>query len=391
MGTWQAVWLVASREISTKMRSRSYALATVGMVAAIVVGGVLLKVFGDSDAMKVGLVPETSSLASSVSSLGSEDEEITTVEVTDQAEGEQQLRDGDIDALLVGSPDDLGVVVDSDLDSTLESVFTAISQQQALAAEVEKLGGDPAVVAKAIADAQPDVTALEPSNQDGATIVASYVTGILIFMALITVGQMVAQGVVEEKASRVVELLLAAVRPWQLMTGKVLGIGLVGLIQVGAVVVAGVATATALGLVEASSLGLGSLAIWTLVWFAIGFVTYAVLLAGLASLVSRQEEVGSVISPVTTLMIVPYVVGVSIGTMEPDNPLVVWMSYLPFTSPFVMPVRVAGGDAGTWEALLAAGISIAVVPPLVWLSGRMYNNAVLRTGGRVGIRQALRG
>ncbi|MNW56561.1 ABC-2 family transporter protein [compost metagenome] len=205
-----------------------------------------------------------------------------------------------------------------------------------------------------------------------------------------TCGQLVAQGVVEEKTSRVVELLLATIRPWQLMAGKVLGIGAIGLLQLVVVVGGGVGTAFALGLVDASSVNLGATAAWVLVWFVIGFVMYSLALAALAALVSRQEDVGSVITPVLMLMMIPYIIGISIGPWDPENPLVVWLSYIPFCSPLLMPIRIALGTVETWEILLAVGLSLALVPVLVWLAGKIYSNAVLRTGGRIKLKDALR-
>jgi ABC-2 type transport system permease protein len=240
-------------------------------------------------------------------------------------------------------------------------------------------------VSQQLSSATLDVTALEPQpTRDGAQIVAGYVAGILLFITLQTCAQLVAQGVVEEKSSRVVELLLATVRPWQLMAGKVLGIGVVGLIQVAVVVLGGAGTAAVLGLVDASDIDLGATAAWSLVWFVVGFVMYSLALAALAALVSRQEDIGSVTAPVVMLMIVPYVIGISIAPWNPDSPIVQWLSYIPFCAPLVMPIRIA---LGTVETVL---ISLALVPALVWLAGRVYANAVLRTGARVKLRDALR-
>src|SRR5690606_11737527 len=163
--------------------------------------------------------------------------------------------------------------------------------------------------------------------------------------ALMTTGQMVAQGVVEEKASRVVELLLATVRPWQLMAGKVLGIGIVGLVQMLAIVVAAAGTALGFGMVETSSLAVGTTAAWALVWFILAQATAALDMARLAALVSRQEDVGSALSPVMMLMMVPYIIGVSVAPWDPDNLLVVVLSYIPFCSPMLMPMRIALGTA----------------------------------------------
>lgn len=399
LSSWGAVNLVAGREVRTRLTSKAFLLTTALLVVAVVLGGVLLNLASSSDStLRVGLVPDTASLAPSVTAVAeASGGDVETTDVADAATGEQQLRDGDIDALVTssgsgsGSGSDFTVVVDRQLDPALQAVFSALARQIALVDQVSQLGGDPETVANAVNGATPTVTTLEPEEErDSAQIVAGFVAGILIFISLMTCGQLVAQGVVEEKTSRVVELLLAAIKPWQLMAGKVLGIGLIGLFQVALVVGAGAGTAMALGLVDSSSIDLGAAAAWALVWFVVGFVMYALALGALAALVSRQEDVGSVTSPVITLMMIPYILGVSIAPWAPDNPLVVWLSYVPFCSPLLMPMRIALGTAEMWEVLVALGLSLALIPALVWLAGRIYSNAILRTGTRVKLRDALR-
>lgn len=392
--SWGAIRLVAGREIMTRLHSKSFVWLTVILVAAVVLGGVVLNAASSSGptAERVGVTPQTAALAEPITATGSTlGTEVETVDVADDAAGEAQVRDGDLAALVTGTADDPTVVVDTELSPGLTAVFTTLAQQTALSDAVADLGGDPAQVAGDIATAEPTVRTIgEPSEFDPARYITGLVTGILLFMAIMISGQLIAQGVVEEKTSRVVELLLSTVRPWQLMAGKVLGIGLVGLGQVALVVVAGVGTALGLGLVDTSTIDLGTAAVWALVWFVVGFVSYALLMAGLGALVSRQEDVGAVTTPVTFLMVVPYIVGVSVAPWAPDNPLVVWLSYVPLCSPLLMPVRIALGSAETWEALLALGLSVAVVPVLVWLAAKIYSNAVLRTGARVRLKDALR-
>ncbi|GED10695.1 ABC transporter permease [Cellulosimicrobium cellulans] len=392
--SWGAIRLVASREIMTRLRSKSFVWLTVILVGAVVLGGFVLNAASSSGptAERVGVTPQTAALAESIEATGGTlGTEVETVDVADEAAGEAQVQDGDLDALVTGTADAPTVVVDTELSPGLTAVFTTLAQQTALSDAVAELGGDPAQVAGDIATAEPTVRTIgEPSEFDPTRYVTGLVTGILLFMAIMISGQLIAQGVVEEKTSRVVELLLSTVRPWQLMAGKVLGIGLVGLGQVALVVLAGVGTALGLGLVDTSTINLGTAALWALVWFVVGFVSYALLMAGLGALVSRQEDVGAVTTPVTFLMIVPYIVGVSVAPWAPDNPLVVWLSYVPLCSPLLMPVRIALGSAETWEALLALGLSLAVIPVLVWLAAKIYSNAVLRTGARVKLKDALR-
>ncbi|MBD7949658.1 ABC transporter permease [Oerskovia rustica] len=393
VSTWGAVSLVAGREISTRIRSKAFVWTTVALLVGVVLGGFLLSLVGDQGpaAQKVGVTSEAEALGPQLTAAGSAvGTEIEVTEVS-ESEGRTQVADGDLDALVTGSPESFTVVVREELGTTLSPVFTGLAQQAALSGAVTDLGGDPSAVAQEIATAAPTVETLEPAEErDPAQIVTGMVGGILIFIALMTCGQLVAQGVVEEKTSRVVELLLATIRPWQLMAGKVLGIGVIGLMQLVVVVGGGVGTAFALGLVDASSVNLGATAAWVLVWFVIGFVMYSLALAALAALVSRQEDVGSVITPVLTLMMIPYIIGISIGPWDPENPLVVWLSYIPFCSPLLMPIRIALGTVETWEILLAVGLSLALVPVLVWLAGKIYSNAVLRTGGRIKLKDALR-
>ncbi|MBM7821033.1 ABC-2 type transport system permease protein [Cellulosimicrobium cellulans] len=392
--SWGAIRLVAGREITTRIRSKSFVWLTVVLVGAVVLGGVVLNLASSSGptAERVGVTPQTAALAESIQATGTTlGTEVETVDVADDAAGETQVQDGDLDALVTGTAESPTVVVDTELSPGLTAVFTTLAQQAALSDAVASLGGDPAQVAGDIATAAPTVRTIgEPSEFDPTRYVTGLVTGILLFMAIMISGQLIAQGVVEEKTSRVVELLLSTVRPWQLMAGKVLGIGLVGLGQVALVVLAGVGTALGLGLVDTSTIDLGTAAVWALVWFVVGFVSYALLMAGLGALVSRQEDVGAVTTPVTFLMIVPYVVGISVAPWAPDNPLVVWLSFVPLCSPLLMPVRIALGSAETWEALLALGLSLAVIPVLVWLAAKIYSNAVLRTGARVRLKDALR-
>jgi ABC-2 type transport system permease protein len=394
LGAGRAITLVASREIRSRLGSRAYRLTTLFFVLAVIAGGVVLHlVSGNQSSVTVGLTPAAATTAGQLTSTAkASGVMLTPKNVADAAAGETAVRDGSLDIVITATSPALTVIVKDSVGQSMQPVLASLAQQLALSDEVRSLGGDPQQAAARIASAVPQVTALEPPPEvDGGQIAAGYIAGILLFLALMTSGQLVAQGVVEEKSSRVVELLLATLRPWQLMAGKVLGIGTVGLGQVLLVVGAGLGTATALGLVDGSSVNLGAAAGWALMWFVVGFASYALVLAALASLVSRQEDVGSVIGPVTALMVVPYVIAISIAPWSPDSPLVTWLSYIPFCSPMVMPVRIALGTVSTWEALLSMAISLALVPLLVWLAGRIYSTAVVHSGGKMRLRDALRG
>lgn len=390
----RAIALVAGREISTRLTSKSFLWITAALVFAVVVGGLVVSatVPAGPPTREVAVTSDLAGVAAALEVAGTATGvPVEVVTVDSPSEGEQMVLAGTVDALLTGTPTELTVVVDRMLDPALEVVVSVVSQQQALSAEVTALGGDPTAVASAIASAQPTVEAIgAASTVDDAQLVTGMLSGVLIFIAITMAGQYVAQGVVEEKTSRVVEILLATVRPWELMAGKVAGIGVIGLAQLVLVIGAGSAVALATGVLGDTGVNLGSTVVWVVVWFLLGFVMYATVLAAAAALVSRQEDVGAVTFPIIMIMMIPYFIGVTVAPTDPDSPLLTNLSLVPLFSPFLMPIRIAQGTAEGWEVALALGLTVALIPLLVWVSGLVYKNAVLRTGARVPLREALR-
>ena len=394
MSSWPTIRLVAAREVRVRLASRATRIGTALLVAAVVALIVVISLIsGGGSADKVAFTQETSALAqplqASAEALG---EDVETSTVPDAAAGEQQVRDGKLDALVTGTAEQPRVVVEEELDDTLRAVLTGVVRQQALDRQVQALGGDPAQVNREVASVRLEVTALEPRDAESdERLVIGIIVGILIYIALLTFGQTVAQGVVEEKTSRVVELLLATIRPWQLMAGKVLGIGLVGLGQLILLIAAGVITGAATGeLTLPASVAAGTVA-WAIAWYLMGYFLYALLFAAAGALVSRQEDVGSATMPLMMLIIVPYVIGISVLPSDPDNQLVAVLSLIPLFAPTLMPIREAMGEAAAWELVLATGLTLATAALLVRATGRVYVNAVLRTGARVRLREALQG
>jgi len=174
------------------------------------------------------------------------------------------------------------------------------------------------------------------------------------------------------------------------MAGKVLGIGLVGLIQM--VVIGGVGVLAALAfdvLTISVSAAVGTV-VWLVVWYLLGFLMYSLVFAGLGALVSRQEDVGGVIAPALMFVILGYVVGISVLPTDPDNALAEVLSVIPVFAPTLMPMRLAMGGVPVWEAVASVGLVVAMIPALVWLAGKIYANAVMRSGARVKLSDALR-
>lgn len=384
--------LIARREIVTRLRSKVFRIATLLSVVILVGIALISKLTGSGpDYQEVGVTPGAAPLASVVTTTAQSIQFNVRIHAVDEATGRRQVRDGTLDALLTSNTTPVPVVVKSELDDGLQSVLQLVAQRAALDQQVRALGGDPAKVAAAVGTASVAVSALEPPKKaNGQQLLIGILTSVLIYMALLLNGQAVAQGVVEEKTSRVVEILLATVRPWQLMIGKVVGLGTVGLIQVAIIAASGVAAGTATGTLHLHVGSAVGTIVWLVVWFLLGYTAYAFAFAAVASLVSRQEEVASAVTPVMMLLIVGYVIGISILPSDPGSGLVAVLSLIPVFAPTLMPVRLALGVVPVWQAVVSVAGMVIIIPLLLWLAARIYRNAVLRSGARVKLRDAWR-
>ncbi len=392
LGPWTAVSLVAQREITVKMRSKAFIITTIATLVLLVGFALVMKFVGGGSDATVGVTKKAETLAEPLKATAEQIGQNVDTRTVDESAGRAQVSDGSLDALVVntGADGKLEVVVKKDLDDDLRNALTVLAGQVALDKEISGLG-DPAQVRSSVAQATIDVQPLEePYPYQQTQLVLGIIAGILIYMSLLLNGQMVATGVVEEKSSRVVELLLSTIRPWQLMVGKVLGIGFVGLVQMVVIGGVGVAAALALDVLSIPASAAVGTVIWLVVWYLLGFVMYSLAFAALGALVSRQEDVGGVIAPALMFVIVGYVIGISVLPSEPDNTLAEVLSVIPLFAPTLMPMRLAMGGVPVWEAIVSVGLVLALIPGLVWLAARVYANAVMRSGARVKLKDALR-
>ncbi|WP_410676455.1 ABC transporter permease [Amycolatopsis sp. cmx-4-68] len=390
-----AVGLVASREIGTRVKSKAFRVSTVIMLLLIVVGIVVIKLIsgGDGADAKVGFTTATAKLVTPLKASGQAvGESIETDQFADEAAGRAKLADGSIDALLTGDGQSVHVQVKKDLDGKLANVLQLLARQVALDRQITALGGNPAQFEGAVASAKfaEDPPLEEPYDYNGQQLVLGIVAGVLIYLSLMINGQSVAQGVVEEKTSRVVELLLSTIKPWQLMAGKVLGIGVVGLVQMLVIGAGGVIAGLATGVLTISVSAAVGTVVWLIVWYLLGFFMYSIVFAALGALVSRQEDVGGATMPALMFVIAGYVIGISVLPSDPGNTFVEVLSVIPVFSPTLMPMRLAMGGVPVWEAVVSVGLVVLLIPGLIWLAARIYRNAVMRTGAKVKLRDALR-
>ncbi|MEG8178874.1 ABC transporter permease [Nocardia terpenica] len=389
----QAIRLVAGREIDARLRSRSFLVITAVLVLAVV-GTVLLFHFLNRNnapaAQQVGVTANTAAFQQVLVAAGQTAGQQIHTAVVDGTAGEQQVRDGGLAAVLVGADAGrLQVLTKSTLPGGLQTAFDLAARQIALNQQITALHGDPVAVERAVASASVSVQALQPVDQHhSARIGMASVIGILTYVMLVISVQLTGQGVVEEKANRIVELLLATIRPWELLAGKVLGIGVVTIVQVMLLAVAGAGAAIATGVLHLSVGVVASVAGWALLWYLLGYFLYALLIAAAASLVSRQEDLASVATPVTVVIIAAYLIGQTVVPSNPNGPAATALSLIPFFSPVVMPMRATYGVAG-WQMAVAIVLTIVMLGIVAGVAGRIYRNAVLLTGSRVSLRTAL--
>jgi ABC-2 type transport system permease protein len=388
----QGVLLVAGRELNTKLRTKAFVISTV--VSIVVLGAFILlqsTSISGKEHSEVGLSGQATALGpqivESAKQLGSE---VDIVDITDPAAGEQQVRDGDLDALVTGSAGALQVTVKESLNTELRNTLNGLMQQQVLTSELAQADLDPKQVLATAAAAQVKVTELQPRGDDqGQRLVIGLIVAGLLYMALMIYGQTVAQGVVEEKSSRVVEILLATVRPWQLLAGKVLGLGLVGLIQFATISVVGLVAGVATGALTVSGVAIGSV-LAGLLWYLLGFFFYATIFAAVGSLVSRQEDAQGVLTPVSMVIVIGFIFSINLLVSNSSGALITVMALLPPFAPILMPGLISLGLAPLWLQAAAILLSLGGSALVAWLGSKIYQNAVLRTGSRVKLRDAFK-
>lgn len=388
-GTRRA-WLVARREWNQRVRSRTFRISTLVSAAIVVAIIVLPQMYGAGvePTRTVGLVGANSSQVPGILQAAGKQFDITvkTRAFAAEAVGQAALRSGDVDVLLV---DQRTLVWKAEPDDRLRAIVTsavgAVDQQQA----IDGLGLTPGQAQQLLQPPELASKSLEPFTKERSARVALAVIGlVLLFTAITVYGGFLLVGVVEEKSSRVVEVVLSRLRPTELLAGKVAGIGLVGLAQFAVVAVSALAALALSGGAEVPQTTPGTIG-WIVFWFVLGYGFYAVLYAAAGSLVSRQEEAQSMTFPITAVLLVGYFF--ALGSAEsPDSLAALIGSFVPPTAPMVMTVRIANGGVPWWEIVVSVALMLATIYGMVQLAGRIYAGAVLRIGRRVKLKEAWR-
>lgn len=379
------VRLIARREIAAKLRDKGFLLSTAFILIAILASVLLPALFGGSSSYTVGLGRDSVALAGPLAAAADQrDIELSTQTFDDVAGAQAAVADGDVDAVLDGQR----VIVDSTLDPQLQELLDGTVASAVAGQRLDEAGIDPQQVSAAFDIAPLDVVRLDPdAERDDQRRVIAFIGVVVLYSLLVLICQYVAIGVVEEKSSRVVELLLSTVRPWQLLAGKVLGLGVLGLVQIVVISVGGFVAATSLDALAVPGDAVGTI-VQVIGWFLLGYAFYAALFAAGAALVSRQEDLQSVLLPMILILVVAFLIAIQ-AVQNPDGLLARITAIVPPLSPMVMPVRSAAGNAAWWEIPVAVALMLLAIVAVIRLGGRIYAGALLRTGGRVSVREAL--
>ncbi|PFG35410.1 ABC-2 type transport system permease protein [Flavimobilis soli] len=359
-----AAVIVAEREIVSQVTSKSFIVSTI-VTLVLVLGSIIASSFfaddaadalgpvDPSDKTKVAVVAATSQTVGDVPTLA-------PVVAASEDEARALVADESVEAAVLPGPEPSGLLVVT-LTGTNDEIMRTL-----------------AVV--------PATEELEPAaTTEGVRYLVSLAFGIVFMMIGAGSGGMIAQSTVSEKQTRVVEILLATVSARSLLAGKILGNTVLALGQAAAI-----AATAVLGLVitgQDELLGmLGAPILWFVAFLVVGFLLLAAIYAAGASLVSRVEDTGSVIMPAMMLTMIPYFLVVFLNENEVVMTI---LSYVPFSAPVGMPVRLFFGEAQWWEPLVAIVILLATAYAVTAVAARIYSGSLLRTGPRVSVRDAL--
>jgi ABC-2 type transport system permease protein len=357
------VGLVAKRELRERTREKSFLIST-GINIAIIVAVIVLAAVLDSDGTTYRVAGDQAVVEAAAKAAQGTDIKVVPVAVDDVRAA---LEDGSIDAAIEN-----GRIVSKD---TPPDDLLALLQAGNLGQ------GEPPPPLQ--------VSTVEPVDEN-ADAKAGYTFFIVLILygQLLTYGYWVSAGVVEEKASRVVEVVLSTIRPAQLLAGKVIGLGLLGLGNLLLIFGVGLGVAKAAGALDVDGAVLGAAAL-ALAWFVVGYAFYACAFACAGALVSRQEDLQSTMTPLTLMILVSFFVAFAVRE-SPDGTLAHITAFVPMTAPLTVPPRIVTGDIPAWEIVASLVVTAGAAALLIPVAARIYAGGILRTGSALKLRDAWR-
>ncbi|HEX4981436.1 MAG TPA: ABC transporter permease [Ilumatobacteraceae bacterium] len=384
MSRVEATRLVIARELRESLRRKAIwivaAILALGSTAAVVLPEIL---GGDSDSRTIGVVgAATDDFGDTLRQVASGVEiEIELVALDDRDVARTAVRDGDVDAVVVLDADPVGIVMPTDDDSQLEALLRQAIGITSVVDALRDAGLTRSEIDTAFATADPSIEVLD--TERGGRRATAFAIAIVLYVMLLLLTSQVASGVAIEKTNSVSEVLLAIVRPHALLFGKVIGVGLIGVFTLtcGALpVLVKLAAGGSLPPGIAGTLAGGA------AFFMIGVALYLTTGGALGALVGRQEEAAAAVAPLSVMLIAFYIVGQGAA----ETTLGAILAYVPFAAPMVMPARIALGESSPFEIAASLSIGVATVLLVGRVSAVVYRRAIVRTGRRLKLRDALR-
>ena len=392
LNSFSAVSLIAKREFTVQVMKKSFVISNVIILAVIVGGIIAFSIFsgsGDEERDVVGIAGDQS-IAAVVEATGdSVGSPVEVREVADAAAARSGVESGDLDVALVpdGTAGAYTAVTESDLTGTLRAVVEGSVATQATNTALARQGVDQNTLGAATSAATVTVDAIDPPDPEAGQRTALALSAVfLLYAQIIGFGMYVAMGVVEEKSSRVVELLLSTVRPLQLLWGKILGIGAVGILQLALYGIAGVGAGLGTGVLTVTGAAVSVFAA-TLAWFILGFAFFAVLYAAGGSMVSRQEDVNSTTMPLLILIMAMFFAAFY-SVSDPESTLANTLSWIPPFSAIMMPLRIAAGVTSPVQIVGSAVLMVITTAILAMGAAKIYQRSILRIGKTVSWKEA---
>ena len=385
MNGWRQGWLVATRELRERSRSPAFRAAVVLMIVAVVAVLILPTLIKPGGTRNVGVTGSAPAAlaATIIQQAHSAGGTVRVHRYLTLGAGEQAVRQGHLDVLVA---DAQRLEWRGEPDEQLKAVVTGAIQLATVRERADAAGISPGALLAPV-----PVTSVQlgsvPGRGPGDEAAVLVMTAVLFF-GISVFGQMVLTGVLEEKANRVVEVLLARIPPRTLLAGKITGIGLLGLAQIGVTALAALVAVATVHSIDVPAVR-GTVLAWALIWFVLGYALYATVYGALGSLGSRVEDAQSVAGPVMVVMVVAYFASfMMIG--QPGSAAAKVISYFPLTAPMAMPGRIAMGATAWWEPVAAAILTLATTAGLVHLAGNVYTRAILHSGPALSLRDLWR-
>jgi len=413
------VLAVLRREFMQRVKTKWFIVSTIGLPLMMVGMFVLVGVFISSSesqeqAVSIGVIDPGGEvvdflveelLADSVLASRARDMEGSTEEDVRRA-----LATSDYDSYFLLPPDVLGsgegearlFATDNVLESTRTKVRNGL-RRALLRARLSRSGLEDVDAEALLQTVRFGVVNVSESGEARSQEIfqgISFGIAFLFYMVLLIYGQMIIRSIIEEKASDIVEVMVSSLRPWELMLGKIVGVGAVGLAQIAVwVLILTVATLYGLtaGAAQLSELGIDVTAIavpWgtvslVLTFLVLGYLLYAGMFAGAGATISNETDAQQVALPVTMLIIVPFIATQGAIT-SPNAAWAVAMSIVPFFSPLVMPARLFVTNVPLWQTASSIVLLATFVLGAAWVAGRIYRVGILMKGQRANLPEVIR-